>query len=79
MRYSQTCCGMRWGAQEALGFAKSGRGVCATISTLASCSDYHEPSVMHAIHGRQGTKQTICCEKEEDACRVVTAEVCRVS
>jgi hypothetical protein len=53
--------------------------VFATISTLASCSDYYEPSVMHAIHGRPGTKRIVFCETEEDACRVVTAEVCRVS
>jgi hypothetical protein len=32
---------------------------------------------MHAIHGRRGTKRTVC-EREEDACPVVTADVCRV-
>ncbi len=65
--------------KEPLGFAKCGGGLFATISTLASCSDYYEPSVMHAIHGRQGTKRIVFCEREEDVCRVVTAEVCRVS
>ena len=65
--------------KEALGFAKCGGGVFATISTLASCSNYYESSVMHAIHGRPGTKRIVFCETEEDACRVVTAEVCRVS